>query len=673
MKKHRIPLAVTILVPVLLGVILVQGAAFGASYYFSREADFNDTVEVDRVRLMNAMWTIPSTTQDAVAEIKSVYDTEAPAAQPATEEEITAYRKKYLAAIASDAYSTFYSNFPGEQLGDYADYITVGFFDIPRGRFVTVLCYASGSTYNVSYPGSFDTLSFEGDATKGLFTGWTWRDEKRNLDYLISGRANRITDPENSYWIIRHTALRTVYSESDEFLSRFVWVGVTSIGAMAVLSFLAIQLLLLNPVRRLSKRSDGYVKAMHEGTLEDKFELDKRYFGNEITTLNDSLFYMQDAMKDYAQQVRLAAAREQKTAADMALAERIQASMVPNAPLLADKLAFYGKMHPAKEVGGDFFSYFKIDENRYGFYVADVSGKGVPAALFMARAATVSRLLIGDLDIEKIGYVLAKDNGEDLFVTGFFGVIDTRTNELHYVNCGHEPVFLRHEGKYVALDEAPNLPLGCLEDFTYTKQKWSLSQGDALFLYTDGLSEAMNSNGDLYGKEAILSLLNRGALLSGQELFALVDEDVEGFVAGAPQSDDMCFLFFEYGRHARMAFKPTLEDLEKVIDFVEATLSPSFGPETIAPLGMVLDEILANIVMYSKATEAAVQISYSDEEIRVTLSDDGIAFDPTKAEVRKAEGEPGGFGIKLVSAFSSDLAYFRASGKNLLSLSMKRK
>ena len=160
-----------------------------------------------------------------------------------------------------------------------------------------------------------------------------------------------------------------------EFVSRFLWVGIASIAAMAVLSFLAIELLLIHPVRKLSKTSDRYVKAMNEGELLDQaFQLDKKHFGNEITTLNDSLYVMQGAMLSYSNTIREGAIREQKAKADLALAEKIQASMVPGAPLIAEKLSFYGKMHPAKEVGGDFFSYFQIDETRYGFYIADVSG-----------------------------------------------------------------------------------------------------------------------------------------------------------------------------------------------------------------------------------------------------------------------------------------------------------
>jgi serine phosphatase RsbU (regulator of sigma subunit) len=672
-KKRRIPLAITILVPVLLGVAAVQGAAFGASVSLSRDADYNDAISVDKARLQQTTWKMPNNTMEVVDAIKEIYETVNPEKQPETEEEIRAYSMNFLPVVNSDLFGEFVGSFPAETLGDYADYATVGFFDEPRGRFVTVYCQASGSIYNPSFPGTFDDLVLPTSDTKGIFYGAVWHDDKRNEDYLISGRAGKLTQLDNTYWLIRHTSLRTVYSESDEFVSRFLWVGIASIAAMAVLSFLAIELLLIHPVRKLSKTSDRYVKAMNEGELLDQaFQLDKKHFGNEITTLNDSLYVMQGAMLSYSNTIREGAIREQKAKADLALAEKIQASMVPGAPLIAEKLSFYGKMHPAKEVGGDFFSYFQIDEARYGFYIADVSGKGVPAALFMAKAATVSRLLIGDLDIEKIGEVLAKDNTEDLFVTGFFAVVDTKKNELHYVNCGHEPVYFRHKGEYAALDEAPNLPLGCLEDYPYVKQKIKLEAGDALFLYTDGLSEAMNPKGDIYGKEAILRVLNENKAFSGNALFSLIDQDVASFVSGAEQSDDTCFLFFEYSKEASTPFSMDIEGMGHVSSFVDDALSPLFAPDFIAPLQVVLDEMVSNIVHYSNAKTASISLSYNEKEVNVTLCDDGTPFDPTAVKVEKDEDEPGGFGILLTETFASSLTYRHAKDNNLLSITMKK-
>ena len=672
-KKRRIPLAITILVPVLLGVSAVQGGAFGASVAFSREADYNDAIGVDKANLQQATWKMPNNTMEVVNAIKEKYLEVNPEKQPETEEEIRAYQTNFLPVVNSDLFGEFVRAFPTETLGDYADYATVGFFDEPRGRFVTVYCQASGSIYNPSFPGTFDDLVLPKSDTKGIFYGTVWHDCKRNEDYLISGRAGKLTQLDNTYWLIRHTSLRTVYSQSDEFVSRFLWVGIASIVAMAVLSFLAIELLLIHPVRKLSKTSDRYVKAMNEGELLDQaFQLDKKHFGNEITTLNDSLYVMQGAMLSYSNTIREGAIREQKAKADLALAEKIQASMVPGAPLIAEKLSFYGKMHPAKEVGGDFFSYFQIDETRYGFYIADVSGKGVPAALFMAKAATVSRLLIGDLDIEKIGEVLAKDNTEDLFVTGFFAVVDTKKNELHYVNCGHEPVYFRHKGEYAPLEEAPNLPLGCLEDYPYVKQKIQLEAGDALFLYTDGLSEAMNPKGDIYGKEAILRALNENKAFSGNALFSLIDQDVASFVSGAEQSDDTCLLFFQYSQEASTPFSVDNEGLGHVASFVDDVLSPLFTPDFIAPLQVVLDEMVSNIVHYSNAKNASISLSYNEKEVNVTLCDDGTPFDPTTAKVEKEDDEPGGFGILLTETFASSLTYRHAKDNNLLSITMKK-
>ena len=165
-KKRRIPLAITILVPVLLGVAAVQGAAFGASVSLSRDADYNDAIGVDKARLQQTTWKMPNNTMEVVNAIKEIYETVNPEKQPETEEEIRAYSMNFLPVVNSDLFADFVGAFPAETLGDYADYATVGFFDEPRGRFVTVYCQASGSIYNPSFPGTFDDLVLPTSDTK---------------------------------------------------------------------------------------------------------------------------------------------------------------------------------------------------------------------------------------------------------------------------------------------------------------------------------------------------------------------------------------------------------------------------------------------------------------------------------------------------------------------------
>lgn len=671
-KKRRISLSLTILVPVMLGVLLTQGIALWAVYHNARDADYNDTVQVDKVQLLRAQMSMPIGLGTACQKIKDVYEANPIAEFPTDQAEIDNYRALYDTAIKSEEFINFTNDIPSGLLGDYAAYIRIGFFDIEKTRFVTVTCIASGSMRNPSFSGSFDTLD-PNPLTGGAFYGKEWYDAKRDRTYLISGVSTDLKNPFGGWWIIRNTGLDTVYDVSDDFMHRYIWVAVASVSAMAVLSFIGIQLGLLFPIRRLSKRSDAYVAALQEGEMKTSFALDRKPFADEISTLNDSLFYMQEAMKGYSEQIKEATVREQKTAADLALAEKIQSSMVPSKPLLAEKVTFFGKMNPAKEVGGDFFNYFEIDKDHYGFYIGDVSGKGVSAALFMARAASVARLLIGELDIDRVNDVLCKDNNEDLFVTGFFGVIDTKSNTLHYVNCGHEPVYYRHKGTYAALDEEHNLPLGCLEGLAYKKQSIPLQEGDALFLYTDGLSEAMDKDGALFGKERILNTLNKNALLPGLALFHAMDEEVKGFVKDAEQSDDTCYVGMEFNQEKTISYETSKEGLAKVVDFAEENLSTYYDLKVISPLLVMLDELCSNVVRYSKATEASITLSYGPSTIRVTLMDNGFPFDPITAKVQKDEDEEGGLGIILVKSMSEAISYVRAKEKNILVLQAKTK
>ena len=205
-------------------------------------------------------------------------------------------------------------------------------------------------------------------------------------------------------------------------------------------------------------------------------------------------------------------------------------------------------MVPAREVGGDFYDFFRIDENRIAFCIADVSGKGIPAALFMAYSKTL--IQIGARSMADPGEMftmvnreLCENNEADMFVTAFFAVLDLRTMQLTYVNAGHCPPLLRHAGEDAAyMKMRPGFVLAGIDTVKYRCEKIILKPGDELILYTDGVTEAMNEAKELFGEARLLETVNENRGVSCKDLILQISSALEVFVGTAPQFDDITML-----------------------------------------------------------------------------------------------------------------------------------
>jgi sigma-B regulation protein RsbU (phosphoserine phosphatase) len=233
---------------------------------------------------------------------------------------------------------------------------------------------------------------------------------------------------------------------------------------------------------------------------------------------------------------------------ELRIAHDMQASVLPREPLRNDRVVVVGQMHAAYEVGGDFYDYFQIDENRVGVVIADVSGKGVPAGLFMMISRTLLRaegLDGGDPGecLTRVNALLERENDAAMFVTVFYGVIDLRTLTLSYANAGHNPPFiLQADGTVVPIAPLGDLVLGAMPGIEYTSASTQLSPRDALFLYTDGLTEAFDVNDEEYQEARLIESLARCHGRSAAEIGDSCIADVEAFATGAAQADDMTCL-----------------------------------------------------------------------------------------------------------------------------------
>ena len=258
----------------------------------------------------------------------------------------------------------------------------------------------------------------------------------------------------------------------------------------------------------------------------------------------DQINYVHQMQKEHSQLESLKG--------DLAIASEIQQAILPRVfppfPEIADKLDIAASMTPAKDVGGDFYDLFRIDDDRIGFVIADVSGKGIPAAIFMAVSRTLIRAtgVRGGSPAECIAYsnkLLAAESVDCMFVTVFYGIININTGEINYCNAGHNPPYvLKHDGKVEPLPTMGDCMVGAIDGLPYHEATLQLEKGDALVMYTDGVTEAMNIDYQQFGEERLKETLEDVAMHNCQEMVDAIKSDVAAFAGEAEQSDDITVL-----------------------------------------------------------------------------------------------------------------------------------
>ena len=237
---------------------------------------------------------------------------------------------------------------------------------------------------------------------------------------------------------------------------------------------------------------------------------------------------------------------------DLAVAQEIQQAILPRIfppfPEDADQMDIAASMNAAKDVAGDFYDFFRIDDDHIGFVIADVSGKGIPAAIFMAVSRTLIRAtgIRGVKPSECITYInslLAEESASNMFVTVFYGIYDIKTGDVTYTNAGHNPPYVaKADGSIVKLPLSKNIIAGLLKDYQFTEEALQLQHGDTLLLYTDGVTEAVDPDYEEYGEERLEALLKNTSQVDCQQLIDAVKADVKVFANGAEQSDDITLL-----------------------------------------------------------------------------------------------------------------------------------
>ena len=323
--------------------------------------------------------------------------------------------------------------------------------------------------------------------------------------------------------------------------------------ALSIACLLLIYVFALRPLKMVETEIGEYAKDK-DGQKALK-RLSKIHAKNEIGSLSIGVSEMVVEIEEHMERIKKVTAENERISAELDLARNIQEDMLPNIfPPFPDRTEFdlYASMDPAKEVGGDFYDFFMVDDNHLALLIADVSGKGVPAALFMmiSKALIKNRAMLGGTPaqiLEDVNNQLMEGRNADMFVTVWLAIVDTKTGEGIAANAGHEHPVLRHiNGDYELIKYRHSLAVSMMEGVHFGEHSFKLEKGDRLFVYTDGLPEATNREGEMFGTDRLIEALNKMPECSAEQFLDHVTVEVNKFVDGAEQSDDLTMLVFDY-------------------------------------------------------------------------------------------------------------------------------
>ena len=454
-----------------------------------------------------------------------------------------------------------------------------------------------------------------------------------------------------------------------------------------VLYYFIIKRKIIEPIVKLQDATEEIVDHIES---DEPVNIDI-HTNDEIEMLADSFVGMTDKLRDYIKQNEAITAEKERIGAELELATKIQADMLPNIfPAFPERDDFdvYAVMTPAKEVGGDFYDFFLVDDSKLALVVADVSGKGVPAALFMMMSKILiqNQVMSGKSPAETLEAVnsqICSNNREEMFVTVWLGILDLKTGLLTAANAGHEkPVVKKGNGEFELFNDRHGFVVGGMDGVKYKDYTIQLDSGSKVFVFTDGLVEATSESDELFGAQRTLEALNSVRNETPETILKWVEKTVNAFVGNASPFDDLTMLCVTYiGNDDTSGSEITIEnnvsEISKAVDFVsEKTENLPFSFKARNQIEVAVDEIISNIVHYAYGDSkgnASLKIERDDKGIMLTVEDSGIPYNPLEKEdpdttLSAEERGIGGYGIYIVKKVMDEISYEYSGGKNILTM-----
>ena len=467
----------------------------------------------------------------------------------------------------------------------------------------------------------------------------------------------------------------------DASLYNSIFMQVVIFATLFVFIYILIKRVIINNLQKINETLGRITKGDLNVTVDVRSS-------REFSSLSDDINSTVTTLKRY---IAEAAARIDK---ELEYAKQIQLSALPTNFPENEDFKIYAQMIAAKEVGGDFYDFYKLNDTTVAFLAADVSGKGIPAAMFMMTAKTIikdlaeSGMSVNDI-FTKANEKLCENNESGMFVTAWMGILDLTTGKMQFANAGHNPPLLkRADGDFEYLKTRAGFVLAGMEGVRYRVGELTVYPGDRLFLYTDGVPEATNTENQLYGEDRLLSFMNQNALAEATEFLPALKANIDEFVGEAPQFDDITMLMFDYkpqkggGNMMNKTFPAKVEALSDVLGFVDQTLESYGCPMKIQmAICVAIEEVFVNIAHYAyKEGEGDMTLGIgfdaASREITFRMTDKGVPFDPLKKPdpditLSAEDREIGGLGIFITKKTMDTVSYAFENGENSLTMIKK--
>ena len=477
-----------------------------------------------------------------------------------------------------------------------------------------------------------------------------------------------------------------LFSDINRLTRKVLMLGFLGLGILFIILFF-IATSITRPLEILTEAMRGIGK----GKLD--FELPGITNKDEVGVLAESFSYMRDSLKKYIKELTETTAVKERMQSELTIAHDIQMGILPKIfPPFPDRHEFdiYAMLEPAKEVGGDFYDFFFMNNERLFFVVGDVSDKGVPAAILMAVTKTMIKAIAKaaaapDEILDKVNKEIARDNDSCMFITVFCGILNIKTGEVLYSNGGHLPPLIIHPGEGAEfLKGDTGIAVGASEEAAYICNKILLRPADIICMYTDGFTEAADKKDELFGEQRLKEKICAVSQRPIKEIVLEAHAKVYEFSQGMPNRDDMTMLALQYFGNDKIidektfVIKNSAPEISRLIETVHIfAKSKKWAEKTVSQITLALEEVLVNIRSYAytdkEAHEITVILSAGTAEFAAKIIDDGMAFNPLESkkpditeslDARKV----GGLGIFLVRNVMDGVEYKRENGKNILLL-----
>ena len=515
---------------------------------------------------------------------------------------------------------------------------------------------------------------------------------------LAAGRGGQIVVPEIPvfhngagvffYEPIKHLgwSFCLVYAQKEFMKPIRQFQAILGLALFVIVIFL---LLMISRICHYSTRQLQMLSRVAALYGRGRFKQSVKFIPNssDIGMLVCALTSMRTNLLSYIDKERKDASEKQKNQSELDIARHIQKSALSTT--YPDNGAFNiaTTMIPAQQVGGDFYNFFFIDKYKFAIVIADVSGKGIPATLYMMKALTLIKnisLSKKSLDFvfQRVNEQLYEGNDTCMFVTAFMAVIDLKDGTTTYINAGHNPPLVGDENGYQFMKTKRNIILGVNPKAKFVEEKMQLKIGNHLFLYTDGVTEAENNESKFYGEKRLLKVFDK-AHSNPQDNINMVLKDVQKFVKNNPQSDDITMLDFVFSGNQRQSLtvKASMRQLKKVLFWLKDDMvNRGVSNKGQFSLIMAAEEIFSNIVSYaydkSNRAEVKIETNVCDGIYEATFIDSGKKFNPLKRKnpdinAKIEDRNIGGLGVFLVKKISDTMTYSYKDGYNILKVGVR--